>query len=143
MTVTLGKTFTLPATNGSIWAEIEIKKTLTGDWLSFLYKPTELQANVELADHSKKKCRIVPGMVRAGFLLSPYVADNASFLALARGDEPGLAGKALVAMTLFESDRSGLKCCYQPQIKIRFYRLDFPKQEIHFEAPKILPATGG
>jgi hypothetical protein len=142
-TVTLGKPFALPAaTNGPVWAEIEIKKTVAGELLSLFYKPTVLMADVELADHSEKRRRMVPGIARAGFLLSPYVSSNESFLALAKGDEAGLAGKALVAMTLFESGRAGWPFCYQPQIKIRYYRLDFPAQDIKFQVPQNLPGDG-
>jgi hypothetical protein len=131
--VTLGMPFALPAaTQGPVWAEIEIKKTFVGKLRSFFYKPTVLMADVKLADHSEKLCRIVPGMVSAGFLLSPYIDDNPSFLALAKGDEAALSGKALVSMRLFESEESGLPPCYQPQIKIRYYRLNFPAQDIKF-----------
>jgi hypothetical protein len=140
MTVMLGTLFTLPTvTNGPVWAEIEVKKNLIGDLLSFFYKPTSLMVDITLADQAKKTRRLVPGIVSTGFLLSPYIASNASFLALAKGDETALSGNAVVAMRLHESRRSGLSFCYQPQIKIRLYRLDFPAQAISFQVPQNMP----
>jgi hypothetical protein len=131
--VTLGEPFALPsATNGPIWAEVEINKTVAGDLLSFFYKPTTLLTSVRLADRSQHLCRIVPGIASAGFLLSPYIANNRSFVALAKADESVLSSKAIVSMTIFESEEPGFTFCYQPQIKIRLYRLSFPAQ-----SPKI------
>lgn len=141
--VTLGKPFALPAaTNGPVWAEMEIEKTLAGNLLSFLYKPTALMTAAKLADGTEPVCRLVPGIDRAGFLLSPYVADNASFLALAKADQAVLSGKALRSMTIFESGETGLPPCYQPQIKIRFYRLDFPAQDLRFQIPQSSSGAG-
>ena len=137
-TVVLGKPFALPITNGPVWAEIEIKETLAGHLCSFFYKPTVLTAGIELADHTEKTVRIIPGMARAGFLVSPYIADNASFLALAEGDQAVLSSQAVASLTFHESGGFGPAFCYQPQIKIRFYRPDFPKQKIHFKIPQNL-----
>jgi hypothetical protein len=131
--VTLGEPFALPSsTNGPIWAEVEINKTFAGDLLSFFYKPTTLSTSVKLADRSQHLCRIIPGIARAGFLLSPYIANNRSFVALAKADESVLSRKAIVSMTIFESEEPGFTFCYRPQIKIWLYRLNFPAQ-----SPKI------
>lgn len=39
MTVTCGKTVTLPLTSNLIWAEMEVKKTLVDDLLTFFINP--------------------------------------------------------------------------------------------------------
>jgi hypothetical protein len=134
--VALGKFFTLPLTNGPVWAEIEIDKTFAGDLLSFFYKPAVLMADAKLADGSVQRCRLIPGITRAGFLLSPYIADNASFIALARRDEKALAGKEVVSMTVFEGKEPHSTFCYQPGMTIRFYRLDFPAQDVQLRVLK-------
>jgi hypothetical protein len=132
-TVTLGKPFVLPAaTNGLIWAQIEINKTLVGDLLSFFYKPEILLADAKLADGSEQISRLIPGIVRTGFLLSPYIKDTPSFLALAKADEAVFSRKVVLEMTLRESGQSSSSFCYQPQVKIRFYRLDLPAQDVGF-----------
>lgn len=127
-TITAGKRFVMPVTNGLIWADLEIKKTFAGELLSFFYKPAILVANVKLADGTSHVCHIIPGIASAGFLFSPFVSNNGTFLALAEGDQASLAARAVVALTLFEKGQSTPSFCYQPEIKIRFYRLEFPPQ---------------
>jgi hypothetical protein len=133
--VALGTSFSLPVTNGPVWAEIEVSKTLPGDVFSLFYKPTTLMAKMKLADRSEHEYRLIPGMAKAGFLLSPNVINNKSFIALAQGNETALASKTVIAMTIFESDESVPAFCYQPQAKIRFYRLEFPAQDSKVRVP--------
>lgn len=133
--VTLGTTFSLPVTNGPVWAEIEVSKTLPGDVFSLFYKPTTLLAEMKLADQSEKYYRLIPGMAKAGFLLSPNVINNKSFLALAQGNKTVLAPEVVVSMTIVESDESVPAFCYQRQAKIRFYRLEFPAQDSKVQVP--------
>ncbi len=141
-TITLGRPFAPPTlTNGLVWAEIDIKKTLAGDLQSFLDKPSALMADLQLADGSRHRCRIVPGAARAGFLLSPYIQNNRSFLALARADQTLLSSKAIVSLTLWENEQPGAFQCYQPRVNIRFYRLDIPPQPINFRYPELPPIS--
>ena len=137
---TLGQSFAPPSlTNGLLWAEMDINKTLAGDLESFLDKPPALMADVQLADGSRHKCRILPGAARAGFLLSPYIQDDPSFLALAKGDPSLLSNKAIISMTIRETGQPFTFPCYQPLVSIRFYRLDIPAQHVTFQYPE-LPA---
>jgi MFS family permease len=141
-TITLGLPFAPPnLTNGLVWAEIDIKKTLAGDLQSFLDKPSALMADLQLADGSRHRCRIVPGVASAGFLLSPYIQNNRSFLALARADQTLLSSKAVVSLTLWENEQPGAFQCYQPLVNIRFYRLDIPAQPINFPYPELPPIS--
>ena len=134
--VALGTSLSLPVTDGPVWAEIEVSKTLPGDLFSLFYKSTTLMAKVKLADQSEQDYRLIPGMAKAGFLLSPNVINNKSFTALAQGNETALAPKTVIAMTIFESDESVPPFCYQRQAKIRFYRLEFPAQKIKIQIPE-------
>jgi hypothetical protein len=140
--VTLGTTFSLPVTNGPVWAKIEVSKTLPGDVFSLFYKPTTLLAEMKLADQSEKYYRLIPGMAKAGFLLSPNVINNKSFLSLAQGNKTVLAPEVVVSMTIVESDESVPAFCYQRQAKIRLYRLEFPAQKINFQASGISGEEG-
>jgi hypothetical protein len=134
--VTMEQSFALP-TNGLIWAEIVTKKTFAGDLLSFLYRSTVLTADLKFASPVRLTYRIVPGIAKAGFLLSPYISDNESFVALATADQAVLSNMEVVSMKFYESGASGSGlACYQPQIKIRFYRLDFPAQDIKLQIIK-------
>jgi hypothetical protein len=125
--IRFAKPVALPAaTNGPVWAELEINKTPLGSLTAALYKPPTLVLAVSLQDGQQLYCRLVPGMARAGFLLSPFISDNASFVALAAHDERGLADATVVSMTVFALTQSGSTACYQSPMRLRLYRLDYP-----------------
>jgi len=125
-----GEPVTLPAaTNGPVWVEIEIKKSLAGTAVSALSKPPELMLIVSLQDRTQRRFRLVPGVAGGGFLLSPLIADNRSFAALASTGWQDLAGLEVVSMTISADTGSGSTPCYQSPMSVRFYHLDFPRQD--------------
>lgn len=131
-----GEPVTLPAaTNGPVWVEIEIKKSLAGTVVSTLYKPPVLMLTVSLQDHTQRRFRLVPGMAGSGFLLSPLIADTRSFAALASTGRQDLTGLEVVSMTISASTESGSTRCYQSPMAVRFYRLDFPRQDFRMDWP--------
>ena len=131
-----GEPVTLPAaTNGPVWVEIEIKKSLAGTVVSTLYKPPGLMLTVSLQDHTQCRFRLVPGMAGSGFLLSPLIADTRSFAALASTGRQDLAGLEVVSMTISAGTESGSTRCYQSPMAVRFYRLDFPRQDFRMDWP--------
>jgi hypothetical protein len=131
-----GEPVILPgATDGPVWVEIEIKKTLLGTVVSTLYKQPVLMLTVSLPDHTERRYRIVPGMAGGGFLLSPLIADNRSFAALACTGRQELAGLEVVSMTISAGAGSEPTRCYQSPMAVRFYRLDFPRQDFKMDWP--------
>ena len=131
-----GEPVTLPAaTNGPVWVEIEIKKSLAGTVVATLYKPPVLMLTVSLQDHTQRRFRLVPGMAGSGFLLSPLIADTRSFAALASTGRQDLAGLEVVSMTISAGTGSGSTRCYQSPMAVRFYRLDFPRQDFRMDWP--------
>lgn len=125
-----GEPVPLPAaTTGPVWVEIEIKKSLAGTVVSTFYKPPVLMLTVSLQDRTQRRFRLVPGMAGGGFLLSPLVADNRSFAALASTGRQNLAGLEVVSMTISAGTVSGSTRCYQSPMPVRFYRLDYPLQD--------------
>ena len=131
-----GEPVILPAaTNGPVWVEIEIKKSLAGIVVSTLYKPPVLMLTVSLQDHTQHRFRLVPGMAGGGFLLSPLIADNRSFAALATTGRQDLAGLEVVSMTISAVTGSGSTGCYQMPMPVRFYRLDYPSQDFKMPWP--------
>lgn len=87
-------------------------------------------AKLRLSDRTSRYCRIIPGMASAGFLFSPYTSSNDAFVALAGDNQAMLATKKVVAITLYGEESPHPSFCFKPEIKIRFYRLDFPPQDI-------------
>jgi hypothetical protein len=121
----------LPATNdGPIWAEIEIPRTLRGSIMAALYKPPELWFHIKLRDGRVMVKRLIPGMTKGGFLLSPFVGDNASFAALAASPWPGdLAETEVAALSVTAPDGSAPSAYYGNPISVRLYHLDYPRQD--------------
>lgn len=120
----------LPATtNGALWAELEINKTLLGSFIAALYKPPTLVLAVSLRNGQRLYFRLVPGMASGGFLLSPFINDNASFIALATHDERRLTDATVTSMTVFALTQSGSAACYQSPMRLRLYRLDYPQPD--------------
>jgi hypothetical protein len=63
-----------------IWATLDIRPTLLGRLQTFLYKPPFLDLNVRLSDGSEQTHRVIVGMARAGFFLSPMAATTDAFI---------------------------------------------------------------
>jgi hypothetical protein len=99
-------------------------------------------AELKLSDQTSHVCRIIPGMASAGFLFSPYISSNDAFVALAGDNQAVLATKRVVAITVYEEESPHHSFCYQSEIKIRFYRLDFPPQNIDCQVFPNNPALG-
>lgn len=130
--VSFGKPVPLPSSSaGPIWAEIEINQSLLGAVVSALYKPPILSLTVTLRDGRQGDFRLVPGMTRSGFLLSPFIGDQKSFALLtARDGLNSLAGFEVTSATVSVANQFGATACYQTAMRLRLYRLDYPRQNI-------------
>ena len=125
--VRLGELVTVVTNNGPLWAELEINQTFLGAVVATLYKPPVLKLAVSLQDGRRFIFKIVPGMARSGFLLSPLIRDKASFVLLNSPDGwRNLTGLQIEFMTIFAATRSGSTPCYQSPLRLRLYRLDMP-----------------
>ncbi len=77
----LGQAVEIPNAGAAnpVFAEIEITPTIAGRFLGFLFKPTELQIEVELFNGSLKRYRMIANMAQAGILISPLISDTSQF----------------------------------------------------------------
>jgi hypothetical protein len=98
-TAEMGQAITVPPAQGVVYVEMDIKPTLLGRLFSLLYKSNQLHVTVQLADGTQRTYRIVPSMVKTGFLLSPLVENTADFSFL-YGSTQRLASKRVVTMTV-------------------------------------------
>jgi len=130
--VHFGEPVLLPATNHSpLWAEMEINQSVWGAAVSTFYKPPVLTLAVSLRNGQQLRFRLVPGMARGGFLLSPLINDNASFVALAAADGGrSLADEEVVSVTLSADTSSGSTARYQSPMRLRLCHLDYPRQDL-------------
>jgi hypothetical protein len=122
---------TLPATgNTPLWAELEINKSLLGAVVSTLYKPPVLLLKVSLRGGPRFYYHLIPGMARSGFLLSPLIQDTKSFVALASASGWS-TNLDVISMTISVGTQSRSTSLYQSPMRLRLYRLDFPRQNLN------------
>jgi hypothetical protein len=74
-----GDVVELPVSDQPLFAKIEITPTIIGRLLSVLFKPSQLQLTVELGNGIKKQYRIVSGMAKSGFIVSPLIENTIDF----------------------------------------------------------------
>ena len=77
-----GSTVTLPDVDGLLFAEVELKPTLAGRALIALFNPPQLHIVLGLANGKTETYRVISGMMRTDFLLSPAVGSTGDFSSL-------------------------------------------------------------
>jgi len=129
-----GESTLVPDTsNGPIWVEIDFAKSAYGGLQAFLYKSQGLTMTITTRDNGRRIFRIIPGITRGGFLLSPCIANTESFAWFARTGGRTGPDEVMVTAIVFGTD-SEPNTSYQSAIAIRFYRLQFqPQQSIDSE----------
>ena len=95
----LGDTVPVPDHSAAVFASISIRPTLLGRVMGIVYKPDQLQITVALADGTSRTHRLVSGMAKAGFLISPWIQSTADFGALYGGVEY-LAGQEVISFAI-------------------------------------------
>ncbi|HMO17263.1 MAG TPA: hypothetical protein PKA63_04365 [Oligoflexia bacterium] len=80
--VPISDSVVLPESNFPLWAEINLKESLIGQVVSFLFRTAEVYINFNLESGDTRKYKIVPGIVSKGFVLTPLVENNFDLYAL-------------------------------------------------------------
>ena len=73
------QSISVPSAKGLIFVEFDIKPTLLGRLMNVLFKTSELRIQVFLENGQSKDYRIIPGMAKSGFILSPLVENTKDF----------------------------------------------------------------
>ena len=71
----------VPASRSAVFAKINFTRNLFGTLADTFYKSSDLTIDMELADGSRRSYRIISGMAKTGFLLSPLIANSDEFWA--------------------------------------------------------------
>jgi len=100
-----GERIALPSSDRPLFAQIAFRPTLAGSVAALVYKPSQLQIQLELADGSTRPFRMVAGMARSGFVVSPLVESTAQFARL-YGKPAARDGRRVVAMRMYSPGRS-------------------------------------
>jgi hypothetical protein len=120
----LGSTIVLSPTKGALFAQIDVEPTLLGKLLTIVYKPPALNIFIELADGRARGYRFIPGMAKAGFVLSPLVEDTLDFLKLT-ADREYLANNVVRSFTI--SSVGGESLFWKKGYSVRLKTLDLVK----------------
>jgi hypothetical protein len=75
-----GENVNIPSSYQPIIAQIEIKPTIMGYLANIIFKPSQLHIVIELTNGIQKNYRIITGMVKSDFLISPLIESTDEFL---------------------------------------------------------------
>ena len=127
------ETIKIPSiSDGPIWVQIEIRRSLWGNILATLYRPPRVLLSVVTRGGKTPWGRLLPAEARAGFLLSPVIDNRQSFVALASTDwQRKLADLEVTSVRLGADGGKESASRYQTSpVRVRFYRLDFPRHDL-------------
>ncbi len=116
-----GDVVNLPPRSARVFAKVNISQSLLGKLANTLFKPSKLKITLNMEDGSQKTYRIVAGMAKTGFLISPLVENTNEFgLLYANGD--GLAKKNVKSFVI-EAKASWL---WNTRYEVELVALDLP-----------------
>ena len=105
------------------WASLDIDRTIPGQLISFVFKGPRVVIDLQLADGSQARYRIVPGMARAGFILSPLIESTSELSLLwTRGWPDTLAAKQVRSIRIRTVPEA--PSIYRSRISMRLRTLD-------------------
>ncbi len=117
--------------DGPVWVRIDIRRSLWGNVVAMFYRPPRVSLILSAPTGGLYSSRLLPAEARAGFLLSPVVANRQSFFALASTNwQRELANLEVASARITAEGGREVASHYQsPPVRVRFYRLDFQRQE--------------
>lgn len=117
--------------DGPIWVRMDIRRSFWGNVVATLYRPQPVVLTLVTCSGKTYSGRLLPAEARAGFLLSPVVENRQSFFALASMDwQHQLADLEVASVRITADGGKEAASCYQSPVRLRFYRLDFPRQDL-------------
>ena len=116
-----GETILLPDAKGPIYAKLGIKLNFLGRLVSFLYKPNQLEINIELTDGSRKNFRIISSMTESGFVISPLVENSTEF-ALLYGERRYWDNKIVKSIQI--GPRNGVSALWNSDFTLNLLKLN-------------------
>jgi hypothetical protein len=132
LTAQFGEVVSMPVlTNVALWVKLDLSRTLAGWAASTFYKPPILRLTVWTRGGQEIRYRLVPGMAKGGFVLSPLVQDSVAFALLAStSGARELFNKQLTALSLSAETESGATICYASPVRLELFGLDWPAQDL-------------
>jgi hypothetical protein len=116
-----GATVTLPAADGLLFAEVDLKPTLAGKLLTTLFNPPQLRISVGLGNGTTRTYKVVANMMRTEFLLSPLVNDTEEFVSLTEKREQPQDGEKVRTIAITPSFGGSLFWSSSYDLKLKKY----------------------
>ena len=114
----------IPPGSAPVFAEITIKQSVIGKLVNILFKPSQLQISLNLENGTKKTYRIISGMAKSGFLISPLIESTTEFGFLYGGTKYLLDKK----VKFFSISPVGGKRQWENSYEVRFNKIIVPTQ---------------
>lgn len=114
-------TIEVPDSKGYVFVSIDIKPTLMGDATRTLFKTPDLIIVLHLSDGRTVGHKIVPGMTKRGFVLSPLVHDLAILQDLYCGRST--QSKRVKSFSVFPA---GGQYLWEPEFSVRLETASVP-----------------
>ena len=123
----LGDEVALPESpTGLAWATLDIQPTLAGRLASLLFRPPVLTLTIRYANGEVERARLVSGLARAGFLLTPRVLNTEDMLWLLL-PERRAPGFRPVSISL--TGESGTRWLWQRRFTLHMQAIDIAVQQ--------------
>lgn len=113
----LGQAVDVPDSTENVYVTIDINPSLYGRLKSTLFKPSQLMMRVKLRNGDVKEYRVISGMMKTQFLLSPLIESTHEFMSLYAGGSL-LDGKKVKSFELYTPGR-GMD--WQGSFGVKFY----------------------
>lgn len=114
-----------PVDDNAVWVTIDVRPGVLGWMAATFYKPPQLKLILTFQDESAREFRLIPGMARSGFLLSPCVMETSDFATLMKGAAASLpAGKTVKAIAVTADNASVGGAGYGALVNVRFYKFE-------------------
>lgn len=109
------------------WAEIDVRPTPMLRAWSVLDRPPVLVLSVLLASGERRAYRLVPGIARAGILLSPVIEEDAEFARFAADGRGALAAHEVDSISVASPESADIGWAYGAEFEIRLFALELER----------------
>lgn len=119
---TIGEKIAVPNTSEPSFISIDLRPNFVGKVLELFYRPPIVTLTVNYDDQSTAEYRLIPGMARDGFVISPLVNTIADYLNVSAG-QTGLKS-AKRPVTISVSSGTAGNFAYRQEIDFAFRTID-------------------
>ena len=119
-----GEAVPVPAREPLVWVTIDARKSVLGRIADLTFKLPELDMVLTLEDGTRARRRLVPGIARSGFLLSPSIETANAFARLVQGDASLATAHRRVSRIEIDGPR-GIAWLYGDSVRVGFAQLSF------------------